>query len=138
MPGARLSPEEAHAKILAGYTYIDVRSPEEFAEGHPEGAYNVPWTLARAPNADFLRVMRACFPRGTSIVVGCRSGKRSMEAALALEEHGWDAVPVLGPGYDGVRDAFGRVVEPGWRRAGLPVDYGEPEGRGWAALLARS
>jgi rhodanese-related sulfurtransferase len=138
MAGARLSPLEAQAHMHAGYIYVDVRSPEEFAEGHPAGAFNVPWAFAGAPNEHFLRVMRACFPPGTKLVLGCRSGQRSAAAAAALEAHGWGELATLGPGYDGVRDAFGRILEPGWRRAGLPVDYGEPEGRGWAALLARS
>ena len=39
----RISPAEAHAKMTAeGFTYVDVRTPEEFAEGRPAGSINVP------------------------------------------------------------------------------------------------
>ena len=33
---------EAHALQQQGYTYVDVRSTHEFADGHPAGAVNVP------------------------------------------------------------------------------------------------
>ncbi len=37
-----------------------------------------------------------------------------------------------GAGWDGVRDAFGRVVEPGWARQALPIEPGQPAGQSWA------
>ena len=50
---ARISPEEAHAKVTnEGYAYVDVRTEAEFAAGHPAGAYNVP-----IAEGDFLRVV---------------------------------------------------------------------------------
>ncbi len=42
MPITRLPPDEAKAKLDEGFTYVDVRTEEEFEEGHPEGAVNVP------------------------------------------------------------------------------------------------
>ena len=33
---------EAREQQAAGYTYVDVRSIPEFAQGHPAGAVNVP------------------------------------------------------------------------------------------------
>ena len=37
-------------------------------------------------------------------------------------------------GFDAARDPFGQIAEPGWYRAGLPVETGEPEGRSYAEL----
>jgi rhodanese-related sulfurtransferase len=107
----------------AGAVYLDVRSPEEFASGHPAGAHNVPWQFitaqGSAENPRFLEQVRALFPRDTKLVVGCKSGVRSLKAATLLSEHFADVVEQRA-GTDGVTDPFGRVREPGWRAAGLP------------------
>jgi rhodanese-related sulfurtransferase len=139
----RLSPHEARDLVeREGYLYLDVRSEPEFADAHPEGAYNVP--LAHldagglADNADFLRVVEAAFAKGARLVVGCKSGGRSRRAAALLAAAGYADVVDQRAGFDGVRDAFGAVVEPGWARAGLPVGRGRPPGRCYADLRARA
>ena len=38
----RLSVQEASERLASGFTYVDVRTPEEFEAGHPPGAVNVP------------------------------------------------------------------------------------------------
>ena len=37
-----LSPKETYALMQHGIVYVDVRTPEEFAEGRPSGAINIP------------------------------------------------------------------------------------------------
>lgn len=116
----RISPAEAATKMLEGATYVDVRTAEEFEEGHPEGAVNVPW-----PAPEFLAAMNALFTKSDpQIVLGCRSGNRSMRAAEALAADGWGPLFEQRAGWDGARDPFGTVVEVGWARAGLPVATG--------------
>ncbi len=139
----RVSPVEARALVeREGYAYLDVRSEPEFADAHPEGAYNVP--LAHlgagglADNADFLRVVEAVFPKGARLLVGCKSGGRSQRAAGLLAGAGYADVVEQRAGFDGVRDAFGSVVEPGWARAGLPVGRGRPAGRSYGELSKRA
>ncbi|HEX7605018.1 MAG TPA: rhodanese-like domain-containing protein [Polyangiaceae bacterium] len=137
MPITRISPAEAAAKLLDGITYVDVRSEEEFEGGHPEGAVNVPWAHMSAggmtPNPDFVAAMNALFAKAEpKVVLGCRSGNRSMRAAEALVAAGWGPLFEQRAGWDGVRDPFGKVSEVGWARAGLPVATGQPEGRSWA------
>jgi rhodanese-related sulfurtransferase len=127
----RVLPAEAHALQAQGYVYIDVRSEGEFFEGHPAGAYNVPLlhtdtSGARVPNPEFLAVMEANFPKDCRIVLGCRSGQRSMKAAELLVGAGYCGLIEVRTGFDGVRDPFGAVVEKGWKASGLPVSY-EPE-----------
>jgi rhodanese-related sulfurtransferase len=124
------------------YLYVDVRTVEEFAAGHPAGAYNVPISLpgpgGMRANSDFVSVMAAAFGRDQPLVVGCKSGSRSMRAASALIEAGFQRVVDQRAGYGGVRDAFGRVTEPGWEAARLPcTTRAEPE-REYAALQLRS
>ncbi len=134
----RISPAEAHAKLAEGYVYVDVRTEVEFNEGHPSGAFNVPGPAGQQPNPDFLRVMLANFPKNTKIVVGCRSGGRSLRAANALVDNGYTNVFDQRAGWDGARDAFGQLTEPGWTRVGLPAEKGQPAGRAYADLAKRA
>jgi rhodanese-related sulfurtransferase len=134
----RISPQEALALQSDGYTYVDVRSEAEFKEGHPAGAINVPLMhmgpAGMTPNRDFLAVMNAAFAKDAKIVVGCKQGGRSMRAAMALGGDGFKAVIDQRAGWDGSRDAFGQMSEPGWSRAGLPIETGEPAGRSYADM----
>lgn len=134
----RISPQEAQDKLDEGYTYVDVRSEPEFKEGHPKGAFNVPLMHMGAggmtPNPDFLRVMNAAFAKDAKLVLGCKAGGRSMRAAIALTADGFTDVIDQRAGWDGARDAFGQLSEPGWSRAGLPIEMGEPDGRAYATL----
>ena len=69
----------------------DVRTPEEYAEGHLRGAANFDWN---AP--DFLDRMEAACPKTTPVAVYCRSGRRSAEAARKLSKAGYTVSNLLG------------------------------------------
>ena len=126
----RISPAEAHAKMTGeGYVYVDVRTEAEFAAGHPAGAYNVP-----IAEPSFLRVMQVRFGKDAKIVVGCRSGGRSLRAAQALLREGFTNVIDQRAGWDGVATPFGQITEKGWSRVGLPQEEGAPAGRSWGDL----
>jgi rhodanese-related sulfurtransferase len=138
----RVSPQEADALVRdAGYVYIDVRSIPEFDGGHTAGAYNIPLMHATPsgmrPNGDFMSVVSAVFPKDSKLVVGCRSGNRSLRAAEALIAAGYENVVDQRAGHGGARDAFGQIQEAGWEGAGLEVaDDPHPE-RTYESLLAR-
>jgi len=138
----RISPQEASEKLTQGWTYVDVRTTQEFAAGHPPGAVNVPLMHAggggMTPNPDFLRVMNAAFAKDAKIVVGCKAGGRSLRAAQMLSAEGYTSVVDQRAGWDGARDPFGQVTEPGWSRAGLPTEQGEPDGRSWEDMRRKS
>jgi rhodanese-related sulfurtransferase len=142
MSDSKISPEEANAKLAEGWTYVDVRTVEEFDDGHPAGALNVPISFAgRAgmqPNPDFVRVMKASFTPDAKIIVGCKAGGRSMRAAQVLAAEGFTQVLDQRAGWDGVRNPFGQVAEPGWSRVGLPSETGRPAGRSWDDLKAKA
>jgi rhodanese-related sulfurtransferase len=115
----RISPTEAHAKVKdEGFTYVDVRTPEEFASGRPAGAINVPL------DERFVSAMEAKFAKDARIIVGCKAGGRSLRAAQSLIGAGFTNILDQRAGFDGARGPFGEVTEPGWSRAGLPQDEG--------------
>lgn len=134
----RVELNEAQQLIDEGYKYIDVRSEQEFAQGHPEGAYNVPWLhmteLGMAENEDFLSVMRQHFGHDAKLLLGCRSGHRSLAAARRLEDLGYQDICELRCGYAGTFDPFGRLQEPGWQPAGLPTSSVPTPGHDYASL----
>ncbi|MEE2659812.1 MAG: rhodanese-like domain-containing protein [Candidatus Latescibacterota bacterium] len=135
-----LTPIEAK-ELLQGdenCVYVDVRSIPEFQNGHPVGSWNVPVmhreALGMVPNPDFLTVMQVHFDLERPLIIGCQSGQRSVEATQALIAAGYKDVSNVRGGFGGVRDASGAELEKGWFSLGLPVDYGEPEGRSYSAL----
>jgi phage shock protein E len=70
----------------AGVVYVDVRTPEEFAEGHVVGAINIPHTEMRARHDELDEYA------GEEIVLYCRSGRRSGIAQRVLQEEGFTNV----------------------------------------------
>lgn len=139
----RVTPNEAAERISAGWRLIDVRSVPEFEEGHPTGAYNVPImhrTAAGrlAPNPDFLEVMKRHFAEDARLVIGCRSGNRSMRAAEQLVAAGYQAVVDMRGGYSGeVERSSGALVCAGWSARDLPTSTVAEDGREWSSLSAK-
>lgn len=116
-----------------GVPYVDVRSEAEFFEGHPEGAYHLPLS-----EPDFALVAAACFDKNEPIVLGCHSGVRSVAAAKALEAEGFTEVYEQRAGWDGARDAFGRVTTLGWRKRALPAATGDGGERSLTSLRRKA
>ncbi len=140
MSVTRVSPQEAHDLVEKdGYVYIDVRSISEFDEGHPTGAYNIPIAhmtpAGMQPNARFVEEVNASFDKGAKIVLGCRSGGRSLRAAEILQQAGFSNVVDQRAGFEGAKDPFGRLLEPGWRSAGLAVATNAEPGRSHVELV---
>ncbi|HGG57887.1 MAG TPA: rhodanese-like domain-containing protein, partial [Nannocystis exedens] len=77
-----------------GAVLLDVRTPEEFAEGHVDGAINIPHDQvdARAAEIDELQGGDKAKP----IVVYCRSGRRASIAKQSLMDGGRSQVTNLG------------------------------------------
>ena len=137
---ARISPAEAHAKMAnESFTYVDVRTEDEFAAGHPEGAFNVPISHASAagmtPNADFVAVMEKTFAKDAALIVGCKMGGRSAKAQQVLAAAGFTRVLDQSAGWDGKKGTFGETLEAGWSKSSLPTETGQPAARAYAALV---
>jgi rhodanese-related sulfurtransferase len=138
-----VSVTEAHQKQRDGYTYVDVRSTQEFAAAHPEGAVNVPLlehddSGQMAPNPDFVRVMKASFAPDAKLLIGCQAGMRSLKASQMLETFGFTDVTNVRGGFGGARDQSGAVLEAGWATSNLPIETDAPDDRTYEALLVKA
>ncbi|MEP7278365.1 MAG: rhodanese-like domain-containing protein [Bacteroidota bacterium] len=67
--------------INDGALLADVRTPVEFSEGHVTGSVNIP--------LDKVAVQLTKFKDKKHIIVFCRSGGRSSQAKLILEQNGF-------------------------------------------------
>jgi phage shock protein E len=72
----------AKALVASGVKVVDVRTPEEFASGHVPGAVNIPYDQLPGRAAEI-------GPPSTSVVLYCRSGRRSGIAVEALQKVGY-------------------------------------------------
>lgn len=77
---------DPHKVVAEGGALIDVRTPEEFAGKHVEGAKNIP--------VDDLSTRMGEIPKNKPVVVYCQSGGRSAAAASMLRKAGYDVIDV--------------------------------------------
>ena len=68
---------------------LDVRTDEEFAEGHIEGSLNL-------PIGEIDRAATVISDKSVPIYVYCRSGNRSARATAYLKENGYSKVYDIG------------------------------------------
>ena len=108
--------------------YLDVRTEQEFQNGHVPGATNIPvmypdpMTRRMAPNPDFVKTVEASFPKDKPIICGCQMGGRSQHAADLLVQAGFKDISNMQGGFGGAKDPMGNVVAPGWVTLNLPVE----------------
>ena len=108
--------------------YLDVRTPEEFAQGHVPGAVNMPVmspdpvSRRMSPNPNFLASVESAYPKDKKVICGCQMGGRSQFAAEMLDRAGFTDVSNMTGGFGGARDPMGRIVAPGWLQSDLPVE----------------
>jgi rhodanese-related sulfurtransferase len=86
-----------------GTQVIDVRTPEEFAAGHLDGAVNID-----VQSPDFATQV-AALDKAATYAVYCRSGNRSKAATKHMADAGIASIYELGGGINE------------WAAAGLPV-----------------
>jgi rhodanese-related sulfurtransferase len=97
-PFGLVSPQTAlELSVDDDVTVIDVRTPEEFAEGHIDGA-----TMIDFYEATFADEIAALDPNRTYLLY-CRSGNRSGQTAALMQQLGFEQVYDL----DGGVVAFG-------------------------------
>ena len=96
----QMVPEVALTKVAQGAMLVDVRTPEEYAEGHLPEAVNIPFEQIAEAFA------KQGIAKDTPVVVYCRSGRRSGIAKESLEKAGYQEV-YNGGGYDGLKASAG-------------------------------
>ena len=102
LPYQQITQDEAisYMENESDYIILDVRTPQEFKEGHIKGAINIPneeigsGDIPELPSKDQL------------ILVYCRSGNRSKQASLKLSELGYSMIKEFG----GINTWSGEIV----------------------------
>ncbi|HEX9662569.1 MAG TPA: rhodanese-like domain-containing protein [Candidatus Binatia bacterium] len=140
-----ITPPQAQEILSADSSavYIDVRTEREFANGHPQGAVNIPVAFpdparGMVMNPDFVKVVESHFPKEKKIIVGCQAGPRSNAAAGYLQQAGYQDVANVIGGFGGMRDQMGNTVAPGWVNSGLPVSQENGDGVSYQSLAVKA
>lgn len=97
-------PKEAEKKIKEGITVIDVRTSEEYKEGHIGGSSNINVSLS-----DFSEKVSS-LDKNKEYLVYCRSGGRSSSAQKIMASLG----------FNNVYNLAGGIIS--WGEEGLPVE----------------
>ncbi|KAG7579538.1 Rhodanese-like domain [Arabidopsis thaliana x Arabidopsis arenosa] len=96
---------QAQKLLDSGYTFLDVRTVEEFEKGHvdSENVFNVPYWLyapqGQENNPNFLKQVSSLCNQTDHLVVGCKSGVRSLYATKVLVSSGFNNVKNMDGGY---------------------------------------
>lgn len=85
-----ITKEEMEKLLSEGAVLVDVRTPEEYAQGHLEGAINMPHDSSHYTAYRLLR------NKQTPIIVYCSTGKRSFQAKRSLDYLLYENVYYLG------------------------------------------
>jgi rhodanese-related sulfurtransferase len=104
---------------------VDVRTKVEHAfVGHPLGAIHIAWKEApewHVNSAFVAEVEKLVADKNAPVLLLCRSGQRSLDAAKALEEAGFERLINIVDGFEGPLDQHNhRGNLGGWRFNGLP------------------
>ena len=96
---------DEYAKVIENTAIVrlDVRTAEEYADGHIANTINID-----VLKDDFEKKAKATLPKDKVIAVNCRSGKRSKNAARILVKNGFKVIE-LDAGYND------------WLAKGMPV-----------------
>jgi rhodanese-related sulfurtransferase len=102
-PGTLLSPTDFKKKVEAttNPVIVDVRTPEEYSDGHLSSAINIDW------DGDHFDQQIEALDKNASVFVYCYGGGRSSGAAKEMRKQGFKNV------YD-LKGGFGA-----WKKAGF-------------------
>lgn len=98
-----ITPAEAIEAVKTGSVFFDVREEHEIIEL----AYDIA-NKTEIPLGE-IQIRLSEFPKDKNIIVGCRSGKRSMQACLFLKMSG----------YQNVKNLQGGILA--WSEGGFPT-----------------
>lgn len=99
-----ISPQQARTMLASkdSYTLLDVRTPQEYAQEHLDGAVSIPLQVLDH-NLEKL-------PKEEKIIVYCHSGNRSVAASRILVHAGYTPLNMSG----GIE---------GWKAQGFPLSH---------------
>ena len=94
---------QQHSKLASGEIILDVRNPDEYAQGHIKGAVNIPLPELAARSQELKSY--------TTIYIHCKRGGRAKTALGALEGAGFTNIVCV--------DDAGMDL---WSESGYPVE----------------
>lgn len=100
-----IEPLDAQEMMLRGAVVVDVRTYDEYINGHIEGSLLMP--------LEELPTLMQALPKDQLIITVCRTGVRSIQARYILQEAGFPQVTSLKGGMQA------------WIAQKLPVVYGD-------------
>ncbi|MGB4062560.1 MAG: rhodanese-like domain-containing protein [Azonexus sp.] len=121
-----LTPQEASdlLRLAPGARIVDVRTRAEWDwVGRVAGAVEIEWNQypGGVRNPNFVAELKRQVDPEALVMFLCRSGVRSVAAATAASEAGYNTCYNILEGFEGDKDANGhRNTIGGWRKAGLP------------------
>jgi len=121
-----LTPQEAFEllRLAPGAKIVDVRTRAEWDwVGRVAGAVEIEWNQypGGERNPNFVAELKRQVDPEALVMFLCRSGVRSVGAATAATEAGYNACYNILEGFEGDKDANAhRNNIGGWRKAGLP------------------
>lgn len=99
--------ESADGKVvqadLNGAVVLDVRSPDEYAASHLDGALNIPHDMISD------EIAAAVPDKSVQVILYCRSGRRAQTALKTMQDLGYENVLNLG-GLEDAQEQLGRPV----------------------------
>ncbi|MGL6070948.1 rhodanese-like domain-containing protein [Craterilacuibacter sp.] len=125
-----VTPEDAWELLqtLPGARLLDVRSSAELQlVGAVPNALCIEWKTwpGMLPNPHFLAQAEHQLDKEDAVLILCRTGVRSDEAARMLAAHGFSSVYNVLEGFEGERDSLGhRGQLTGWKARDLPWQQG--------------
>ena len=87
--------------VAAKEVVIDVRTPQEFAQGHVQGALNIDHSVIGQ------EIGKAAVAKDDTVILYCRSGQRSGKALETLKQMGFSRVENYGS-LENARKRLGR------------------------------
>lgn len=99
---------------LGEYLVIDLRKPEDYAQGHLQGAQNIPFPPFAAPGKGIGAEMET-LPKDKKILVYCYTGQTGAFTTGLLRLNGFDAYNLAG-GFNA------------WKTANLPIEGATSQG----------
>ena len=121
-----LTPQEAFQvlQLAPGAKIVDVRTRAEWDwVGRVTGTVEIEWNQypGGVRNPNFVAELKRQVDPEALVMFLCRSGVRSVGAAAAATEAGYNTCYNILEGFEGDKDANGhRNTIGGWRKAGLP------------------
>lgn len=100
----QLTPIQSAQKILSGVLIVDVRTIEEWNEGHFENAVHIPLSTLPEMSSSHPMLNQAKLD-GREILIHCKTGPRAERACMFLSASGFPKL-LWGAGFESIKNVL--------------------------------